>query len=306
MKGILMMTYGALSSIDDLHAFYKHIFRGHEPSAQILKEAQRRYRFHTVADPLAAITARQAQALERRLQQRFDEGIKTYVAMKHTRPFLHEAVQQMLEEGVNHIYTFPTSPLFSNSGTGQYQLKVEKAVNASGALVPVTHISHWHLHPGIVEALCSRLQTALNWISQVNRAQTAVIFTAHSQPGIPKANAEFIHSFRELATAITSKLDLVYWKLAYRSATPGQTWLGPDVLDTLEEVKLEGYSAVVVCELLSLTENVEALFDCRYDCQQKATELGLKFVSTEFLNDSDDFMNVLEDIVLKAILEAQS
>lgn len=306
MKGILMMTYGALSSIDDLYAFYKHIFHGHEPSALILEEAHRRYRFHTVADPLAAITSRQAQALERRLQQRFDERIKTYVAMKHTQPFIHEAVQQMLEEGVNHIYTLPTSPLFSNSGTGQYQLKVEKAVALSGAIVPVTHISHWHLHPSVVEALCSRLKTALNWVSQVNRAKTAVIFTAHSQPGTPKANEEFIRSFHELAIAISSKLELAHWKLSYRSATPGQTWLGPDVLDTLEEVKLEDYSAVAVCELLSLTENVEALFDCRYDCQQKATELGLEFVSTEFLNDSDDFMNALEDLAVKALLQSHS
>lgn len=301
MKAVLLMTYGALTSIDDLPAFYTHIYQGKTPSHDVIEKAKLRFQYLGIADPLGAVTIRQAQALERRLRHRFEDNIKVYIAMKHTKPFIHDVVQQIIEDGGREIYTFPTSPLFSLTGTVQYQLQVEKALKASRIHIPVTHITHWHLHPGLVEVLSQRLRTAMYWISKKNQNRTLVIFTAHSQPGLPAGNQEFIRSYHELASALASRMGLAHWITAYRSATPGQTWLGPDVLDTIDKAKADGFSAVVVCELLSLTENVEALFDVRYNCQKKTSELGLEFVSTEFLNDSDDFMDVLEDILTQAL-----
>lgn len=48
---------------------------------------------------------------------------------------------------------------------------------------------------------------------------------------------------------------------------------------------------------LSLTENVEALFNCSNDAMEKAARLGLEFVSAAFLNDSADYMDAFADII---------
>ncbi|WP_409177170.1 hypothetical protein [Brevibacillus fortis] len=49
--------------------------------------------------------------------------------------------------------------------------------------------------------------------------------------------------------------------------------------------------------MLSLTENVEAIFDCRIHCRMKADACGLEFVPTEFLNDSADYIDALVELI---------
>lgn len=303
MIGIVLLSYGALQSIDDLQPFYTHIFHGKLPSDVILQEAERKFRHYQVADPLAAVTARQAYSLEKRLQRKAvhqpiaHQPIKVYTAMKHTPPFISETISQMISDGVTKIIALPGSPLFSRTGTLFYEQQIKKSIQTSCQEIPLMLISRWHLHAGLIQALAWRLQTALNWLSHANSAAAAVIFTAHSQPGLPHANQEYVTAFHELAAAIAAKLGLTNWKTAYRSATPGQKWLEPDVKHVINSAMLEGSTAVVICDLLSMTENIEALFDCRVESGKYAAELGLEFAAAEFLNDSDDYMDVLEDIV---------
>ncbi|WP_309145171.1 ferrochelatase [Brevibacillus sp. HB2.2] len=66
-----------------------------------------------------------------------------------------------------------------------------------------------------------------------------------------------------------------------------------------------GGKAVVVCDLLSLTENVEAIFDCRIHCRMKAEACGLEFVSTEFLNDSADYMDALVELIHERMKQSE-
>ncbi|MGG4443958.1 ferrochelatase [Brevibacillus fortis] len=298
MKALLMLSYASLQSIDDVLPFYNHLFHGNIPSVDTLKAAKKRFQSIGVADPLGSVTARQALAMERRLNPFGGERIKVYQATKHTSPFVHETVQQMVEDGVTELYAFPTSPLYSRTGTAAYHQSVRKALEASGANIPVVEINHWHSYPGIAEAISLRLRTALQWLSIESRSEATVLFTAHSQPGVSEVNNEFIQAFTELAEAVATRADCGKWLLAYRSAGPApQKWLRPDVLAMIEKVAEDGGKAVVVCDLLSLTENVEAIFDCRIHCRMKAEECGLEFVSTEFLNDSADYIDTLVELI---------
>ncbi|MFU1792549.1 ferrochelatase [Paenibacillus azoreducens] len=295
---LLMLTYASLHSIDELPPFYTHLFHGLNPSPEYMEHAAARFRAIGTADPLGAVTARQAAALEQRLNTDPNAEIKIYLASKHTPPFIDDAVRQMIADGVDQIYSFPTSPLYSRTGTAAYHFSVRKALAAAGADIPVIEINHWHKHPGVTEAISLRLRTALAWVSAANRPYTKVLFTAHSQPGLPKANMEFIQTFSELAESVADKANCSRWSLAYRSAgPPPQKWLSPDVLDIIEKVAHEGYKAVIVCDLLSLTENVEAIYDCKIDCQDKAAACGLEFVATEFLNDSADYIDALASLI---------
>ncbi|WP_235941642.1 ferrochelatase [Paenibacillus puerhi] len=298
MKAVLCMSYCLLRSIDDIPAFYSHLYHGRPPSTESLQEASRRYRELGEPDPLGVVTLRQAKALERRLKLRFREDIPVYTAFKHTPPYIEDAVREITGRGVEHIYTLPLSPLYSRTGVKSYQQEVRKAREACSASFQITDIDRWHLHPGFTTALALRVQEAMQWISHVNRARTVVIFTTHSMPGLPGPNRDYIRAFSELAHAVAKLANCPHWKLGYRSGgSAPQTWLGPDLLDMMEQSVREGWSAVVVCDLLSITQNIETLQDCRYDGQAKAEQLGIEFVSTSFLNDSDDGMTALEEIV---------
>lgn len=307
MKAILLMTYGSLKSIDDLPAFYTHIFHGQRPSPDVLIDGTKRFRSIGTPDPLGSITDRQAAALEQRLLHYFGERIKVYQAMKHTPPFIEDTIRQIIEDGVTELYTLPLSPLHSRTGTDAYHRQVRKALAAIKTNINVVEITQWHLFPGIIEAIAKRLRAALQWLSAGSRAQATVLFTAHSQPGLPEANLAFIQSFTELAQAVAELAGSRQWRLAYRSAGPApQKWLQPDVLDRIEEVAKEGGKAVIICELLSLTENVEALYDCRIHARLKAEACGLEFVAAEFLNDSADYMDALAHLIYKRMIEQHS
>ncbi|WP_083351155.1 ferrochelatase [Paenibacillus naphthalenovorans] len=168
-------------------------------------------------------------------------------------------------------------------------------------------VNDWHLFPSLVEAISLRLRTAHQWLSSTNRSKATVLFTAHSQPGSPQANIEFIQAFSELAKAVADQATCQHWMLAYRSAGPApQTWLKPDVFDRMEEVAQEGGKAIVVCDLLSLTENVEAIFDCSINSRLKAEACGLEFVSTEFLNDSADYIDALAAMIHERMIQSST
>jgi protoporphyrin/coproporphyrin ferrochelatase len=305
MKAILMLAYASMKSIDDLLPFYTHIFHGNAPSSEVMNRAKERFRSIGVPDPLGAVTTRQAKALERRLEREFNEKIKVYQAMKHTHPFVDETMRQIIADGATELYVLPMAPLYSRTGTAAYHRSVRKALDTLGANISLVEINHWHLFPDVVEAISYRLQTALDWLSSVNRSKATVVFTAHSQPGLPQANSEFIEAFSELTQAVADKANCQQWKLAYRSAGPApQKWLQPDVVDVIENIAREGGKAVVVCELLTLTENVEAIFDCRLNSQRKAEAHGMEFVCTEFLNDSADYIEALAEMIHGRIMHS--
>ncbi|MFI8715851.1 ferrochelatase [Brevibacillus brevis] len=281
MKALLMLSYASLQSIDDIQPFYTHLFHGKIPSPDTLKAAKARFQSIGVADPLGSITARQAMALERRFNKWSQTVLPSCTRFRHP-------------------------PLYSRTGTAFYYHSVRKALEVRGANIPVVEINHWHRYPGIAEAISLRLRTALQWLSMENRSEMTVLFTAHSQPGVPEVNNEFIQAFTELAEEVALRADCKKWMLAYRSAGPApQKWLGPDVLAMIEKVAESGGKAVVVCDLLSLTENVEAIFDCRIHCRMKAEACGLEFVSTEFLNDSADYMDALVELIHERMKQSE-
>ncbi|RXZ80740.1 ferrochelatase [Paenibacillaceae bacterium] len=302
MRALLLMSYCMLSSIDDLLPFYTHLHHGRTPDEAQLDEARLRYRSLGKPDPLGVVTVRQARALERRLERIFHERFPVYIAFRHTAPFIEETVRQMKADGVSHLFTLPLSPLASKSGTGSYQRDVLETRDALQAGFAITDIDRWHLHPGFTAAVSTRVKEAMQWISRPNRERTMVIFTTHSKPGKPEPHRDYIRAFSELAHAVASQAQCSSWKIGYRSGGPApQRWLGPDVKELLREAAQEGWPAVVVCDLLTIAENIEVLYDCRIDIQQHAEQLGLEFVCADFLNDTDDAITALEQIVCSAV-----
>ncbi|MED4599789.1 ferrochelatase [Paenibacillus validus] len=115
MRALLLFAYGIVESIDELEAFYTHIFNGNPPSSARLLEGMDRYRSIGINDPLGSVTLRQASALERRLAHL---GIQIFVACKHTEPLVEEAVSQIVKMNAERLYALSLAPLYTRTGTG--------------------------------------------------------------------------------------------------------------------------------------------------------------------------------------------
>jgi ferrochelatase len=131
-----------------------------------------------------------------------------------------------------------------------------------------------------------------------------VLFTAHSLPEKILATKDpdpYPTRLEETAQALASHPLLPHWRRAYQSA--GQTpfpWLGPDIVEVLEELKADGHSQVLVVPIGFVADHLEVLYDIDDEAQEKARELGLTLRRTESLNVDSEFLEGLAEEVLQA------
>ena len=91
-SAILLLAHGSPESPADIPEFMKHITGGRPVPDAVIKEVTHRYSL-IGKSPLTEITMRQAEALQARL------GLPVYVGMRNWKPFISDAVQQMVGSG---------------------------------------------------------------------------------------------------------------------------------------------------------------------------------------------------------------
>ncbi|GIN71876.1 ferrochelatase 2 [Bacillus sp. J14TS2] len=302
MIGLITFAYGAPTSLDDLSSYYAHIHGGKPLSAEKLEEMKNQFRRWGVADTLGSITKRQIKALASVIQPHFSEPVQGYTAYKHTSPFVEETVTQMIADGVTKIITIPFKPVHTKSGNIYYQTLVRNALRKLKVDIPVNHIEQWHHHPSFIKIFRDRVKTAWDWLPHSIQNNSLVIFTAHSLAGKAETRQAFEKQLLELANSIVDPLSLPKWRIAYRSAGSHEgLWSEPDIQEVIKEEANRGCQGIIVCELLTVTENIEALFDIGYNVQDLCRELDIEVFRTPMHNDSFDFIKTLEEIVIEQI-----
>lgn len=303
MIGIVTFAYGAPKSLDDIEAYHTHISHGKKQPKKI-NQMKNQYRHMAVGDTLGSVSKRQIEALAQALQAQLNKRVKGYVAYKHTAPFTEDVIRQMVADGVTKIITFPIKALYSKSGFVYYQVLVRNALKELAVDIPVLDIEGWHDHPSIVHVLSDRVRTAWNFLPGDVKEDSQVIFTSHSLPGKPATHQAFEEQFTELAGLIAKQANIPKWRISYRSAgTHADVWLGPDIQEVIEMEADAGTKGIVVCELLTLTSNLEASYDIGYDIQPICKRKDIEFFQTAMVDDSFDFIMALAQIVLDKLEE---
>ncbi|MGG3841024.1 ferrochelatase [Paenibacillus thiaminolyticus] len=302
-QAVLLAAYGACRSIDDVPQLYEHIMRG-RCSPDALAQGVSRYRQTAACDPLYAVTARQAEAISQRLGQLCSAPVPVYIGYKHSPFFISEAVRQAAADGISRLALLHLSPF--SAGTGMYMHEAARAADGADPPIRVAAVANWQEHPAFIRLLARRLRDAYRWLPATSLPSARVIFTVHSKPGLPSANTAFIAQYCRLARLIAEEAEIGRWDIAYRSGMPApQRWLGPDVNDVIRQAAGHGCQAVVLCELTSLTDNVEVYHDLGEDTKRLAEACGIQFVRTEPVNDAWDFIEFISDIVFRHLLAGQ-
>lgn len=271
MKALLLVVYGMPRSLDDIKSYYQDIMLTDQLPVEVLQSGSELFRRYGVVDPLSSVTRRLIKALQRRLDGAMpEENIRVYGCAYHTEPFIHDTVREIVADGAKALAVMPMSTLYSKTGIGRYIKIVRDTLHELNATIPVKDIVRWYKHDAFIGALSDRLQMAWEWLPRSARLKAKVIFTVHSKTGKAKVHQDFIFQYEELAELVATRTGLSseQWRLAYRSGgPPPQIWLGPDLLDCIREEAEKGTRGIVTCELLSVTENVEALFDMGTEAQ---------------------------------------
>ena len=294
MIGVLLMAYGSPERLDDVEAYYTHICGGHQPSAQAVANLKERYRRIGGHSPLLKITYAQACALEQALNGSA-ERYHVYRGMRHWQPFIRQAVGQMVSDGIREAVGLALAPHYSRLGVGAYIEAAQQALQELRSAMQIRFVESWHLHPLFIEALANRIRRGFERFSPDERERLEVLFTAHSLPQrILEWDDLYPCQLQETCAAVARCAGLTRWRFAYQSAShTREPWLGPDMLDVLNQLAHRDVPAVLVCPVGFVADHLEILYDIDIACQQKAGQLGLHLERTDSLNDDPRLIRAL-------------
>src|SRR5512134_1205394 len=179
--GVLVMAYGTASGPDDIERYYSDIRGGRAPSPELLEELKERYAVIGNRFPLLEITRAQAKGLERDLNEDGSGRFRTYLGMKHSPPWIGDALEQMRADGVERGVGVVMAPHWSAMSVGSYRERVEGDLAERGG-PSFTFVESFHEHPMFVDLLEGRVAHALGTLGPAEREDAIVVFSAHSLP----------------------------------------------------------------------------------------------------------------------------
>jgi protoporphyrin/coproporphyrin ferrochelatase len=296
--GLLVMAYGTPSGPDDVERYYTDIRGGRSPSPDMLAELKRRYAAIGNTFPLARITQEQGEGLVAELN-RTSEGpeFSLYLAMKHSPPFVGDAVAQMHDDRIGEAVGIVLAPHYSRMSIGSYIERVERSLPLDGPRF--TFVESWYDHPEFLDLVADRVRDAKRRLSGEERANDLVVFTAHSLPTrILEWKDPYPGQLRETAEAVASRLGLDRFTTGWQSAgrTP-DPWLGPSLEEVIEKSAADGGTAVVVCACGFVADHLEILYDIDIEAEEVARRSGVRLVRTESMNADPRFIRALASVV---------
>lgn len=294
------MSYGTPKSLDDVEAYYTHIRRGHAPTAEQLKELKDRYEAIVGGVfPLRENTNAQVTDLQERLNELAPNRYECFQGLKHAGPFIEDGAQQMAEAGIKQAIGIVLAPHYSVMSVGGYIKRAQEKARELG--IDMKFVKSYHLHPKLISALTDRVNDAyIKLASHQGDKPVKVLFSAHSLPEkIRELGDPYEQQLLQTSEAIAEGTEIEDWQFTWQSA--GRThepWLGPDILDTMEELAKEGYKAILSAPIGFVSDHLEVLYDLDIEAKAKADELGITFERIPMLNTDPLYIDTLAESVI--------
>jgi protoporphyrin/coproporphyrin ferrochelatase len=297
--GVLLMTYGSPSSLDDVPRYVTAVRGGRDPGDEVVAEFRRRYEV-IGGSPLIEITRAQAAALEERLGGR----AVVRAGMRFSSPTIAESLRELAGAGVREVVAIVMSPQFSPLLMGGYGRAVEEARTELGDGAPEVRLAGaWHTEPAFIEALAARIWEGLERLPDEEGATAPVLLTAHSLPRrVAEQEPAYLEQLEETALAVADAADLPRdrWTFCWQSAghEPGE-WMKPDFADLMPELAAAGHRSVLVAPVQFLADHLEILYDVDIGAREQAEDAGLQFARIESLNVDPRFIEALAGVALR-------
>jgi protoporphyrin/coproporphyrin ferrochelatase len=282
---VVLMAYGSPDRLADVPAYYADIRGGRPIAPEHLDDLVGRYRRLGVGEgnepsPLNAITEETRASLEREL------GVPVYTGMRHWQPRIADAVAEAIADGADLLAGLVLAPHWSTMSIARYHELFE--AGAAGR-VETRFVERWGADPGFVSFVAGR----------VRDADAHVVFTAHSLPErVRLVGDPYEDELLETAGLVAAEAGISEWSFAFQSASPtGEPWLGPDIVDHLEDLHGSGVRGVLLCPIGFVSDHLEIRWDLDVVAATRARELGLELGRVEMPNADPAFVDVLAAVV---------
>ncbi len=281
-RAVLLMAYGSPNNLSEIEPYYTDIRRGRKPTPELLEELTGRYAAIGGSSPLLRTTLAQAKSLEAQIA-----GYKIYVGMRHWTPWIREAIAEMKADGITEAVGIVMAPHYSSMSIAKYIENVEKAQELHQSDIKFNFIESWHDEDLYIDALIGKIAEAQLKFNEEERKHLHYIFTAHSLPErILAIGDPYKNQLLETCALIAGKMGISDWEFAFQSA--GRTeekWLGPDLLEVLDENVNKGIKSILVCSVGFIIDHLEVMYDIDIEARNHLAQKNVHLERARSLND---------------------
>lgn len=292
-KGLLFLSYGSPLSKDDLVPYMTSIRRGRVPTEAEITNLTKRY--DTIGQweniELQTMAECQYKALLTLLPT-----MPSAIGFLHMKPSIADAVDCLVQQGVEHIIAIVTAPFFTALGTGAYEKQVQAAISNHDN-VTFDFIRSWWDQPTFKEYWVKALSKCVH-----NAKDVFVIFSAHSIPLINNHDGDsYALALEESAKEIAEYCKLLKWTVAWQSAAPHGQWLGPTVEDAINEALQTGANRIVFVPFGFVSNHVEVLYDNDVECKELVEAEGATYMRAPMPNCNETFLQAMASAIIERI-----
>lgn len=292
-KGLLFLSYGSPSSKDDLVPYMTSIRRGRVPTEGEIANLTKRY--DTIGQWENVELQTMAECQYKTLLTLLPT-MPSAIGFLHVKPSIADAVDSLVQQGVEHIIAIVTAPFFTALGTGAYEKQVQSAISKYDT-VTFDCIRSWWDQPTFKEYWVKTVSECVN----INK-DLFVIFSAHSIPLINNHGGDsYALALEESAKEIAEHCKLPKWTVAWQSAAPHGQWLGPTVEDAINEALQTGADRIVFVPFGFVSNHVEVLYDNDVECKELVEAKGATYMRAPMPNCNEIFLQAMASAIIERI-----
>lgn len=292
-KGLLFLSYGSPLSKDDLVPYMTSICRGRVPTKEEIANLTKRY--DTIGQWENVELQTMAECQYRTLLTLLPT-MPSAIGFLHMKPSIADAVDSLVQQGVEHIIAIVTAPFFTALGTGAYEKQVQAAISNYDN-VTFDFIRSWWDQPTFKEYWVKAVSKCVN----INK-DLFVIFSAHSIPLINNHGGDsYALALEESAKEIAEHCKLPKWTVAWQSAAPHGQWLGPTVEDAINEALQTGADRIVFVPFGFVSNHVEVLYDNDVECKELVEAKGATYMRAPMPNCNEIFLQAMASAIIERI-----
>lgn len=300
---VLLLSFGGPEGPDEVMPFLEHVTRGRGIPRDRLELVAEHYRGFGGVSPINAQNRALLAALEPALRAS-GSRLPLYWGNRNSAPWLRTVAEGMVGAGVRKPVVLVTSAYSSYSGCRQYREDLAAAFD--GLAVDVAKVAQYYDAEGFIEANADAVHEALRALPSASR----IVFVTHSIPVTADA-ARYTAQHAAVAEEVSRRVALrrnapvLEWQLSYcsRSGAPGQSWLEPDINETLRALAAQGVHDVVVSPIGFVSDHMEVKFDLDTEALTTAQSLGMRMQRAATAGTHPAFVQVLVDLLIERARE---
>jgi protoporphyrin/coproporphyrin ferrochelatase len=302
---ILIVGFGGPEGREDVIPFLENVLRSRPVPRERMLEVAEHYDHFDGISPINGQVRALIAALGPALRAQ-GVALPVYWGNRNWTPMLADTMKQMAVDGIRHALAVVLAAYSSYSSCRQYREDIAKAREAAGPDAPVVDkMRVFYNHPDFVQVNAERVRDALREFPESRGGSVRVAFTAHSIPESMAANCNYVGQLTETCRLVAEAAGVGpgSWSLAYqsRSGRPTDPWLGPDILEHLDDLKAQGVEDVVVQPVGFLSDHMEVMYDLDQEARHKADELGLTLVRAGTAGTHPKFVEMLVELIRERV-----